>query len=85
MPTLRALIGYTAAVCTSVAFLPQVLHTIRTRDTAGISLGMYLIFCTGVALWLLYGVLIGDLPVIVANVVTLALSLVVLALKLRNG
>jgi MtN3 and saliva related transmembrane protein len=80
-----ALIGYTAAVCTSVAFLPQVLHTLRTRDTAGISLGMYLIFCTGVALWLVYGLLIGDMPVIAANVVTLTLSLAVLALKVRNG
>jgi MtN3 and saliva related transmembrane protein len=81
----RALIGYAAAACTTLAFLPQVIHTVRTRDTSGISLGMYLVFCSGVALWLAYGILQADLPLVLANVVTLALSLAVLGLKIRNG
>ncbi len=78
-------LGFVAATLTSLAFLPQVVRTIRTRDTAGISLWTYLLFCTGVALWLAYGLLRADLPVIFANGLTLALSGTVLALKIRNG
>lgn len=79
------LIGTIAALCTTLAFLPQVLHTWRTRDTEGISLTMYATFTTGVALWLVYGVLIASVPIIAANVVTLVLALVILGLKLRHG
>lgn len=79
------LLGYAAAACTTLSFLPQVVRTLRTRDTSGISLWMYLVFCTGVALWLAYGIAIGDAPIIAANVVTLGLACTVLALKLRNG
>ena len=57
--------------------------TIRTRDTRGISLGMYVMFTSGVALWLVYGVAIGSWPMIAANTVTLALAATVLALKIR--
>lgn len=79
------LLGFAAATCTTAAFLPQVLRTVRTRDTAGISLWMYLIFSTGIVLWLAYGLAIGDWPIIVANTATLLLSLPILALKLRHG
>lgn len=78
-------LGYLAAACTTLSFLPQVLRTLRTRDTSGISLWMYLLFCTGVALWLAYGIAIGDGPMVAANVVTLALAGAVLALKISNG
>jgi len=78
-------LGFAAAACTTLSFLPQVLRTLRTRQTSGISLWMYLLFCTGVSLWLAYGIAIGDGPIIVANVVTLALSGSVLALKIRSG
>lgn len=78
-------LGLLAGTLTTVAFLPQVLHTIRTRDTRGISLWTYLLFCAGVALWLAYGLLTADRPIILANVVTLALAGTVLAMKLRNG
>ena len=78
-------IGLAAASLTTFAFLPQVVRTIRTRDTTGISLWTYLLFCVGVVLWLAYGVLRADLPLILANTVTLALSGTVLALKIRNG
>lgn len=76
-------IGYLAASLTTLAFLPQALHTFRTRDVSGISLGMYTLFTAGVALWLVYGLLLRAWPIIVANAVTLALALAILAMKLR--
>jgi MtN3 and saliva related transmembrane protein len=78
-------IGLLAALLTTAAFLPQVLHTLATRDTRGISLRMYVIFVVGVLLWLIYGVLTGDLPLILANGVTLLLAGAILYLKLRHG
>ena len=79
------LIGYLAAILTTFAFVPQAVQAWRTRDTAGISLPKYAFFCTGVALWLVYGVLLGAWPIIIANAITLVLSLTILALKLRYG
>ena len=77
--------GYAAAVLTTVSFIPQVIMTIRTRDTRGISRGMYIIFTIGVALWLAYGILLDSGPMIFANIVTLGLAGAVLAFKLRYG
>lgn len=77
------LIGYTAAAFTTIAFVPQVLHTWRLRSAHGISLGMYAVFTSGVALWLVYGFLLEAWPIIVANAITLALALAILALKIR--
>ncbi len=77
------LIGYAAAVLTTLAFVPQVIHIWRLRAAHGISLGMYAIFTSGVALWLVYGLLLGAWPLIVANAVTLTLSLCIIALKIR--
>jgi len=68
-----------------VAFIPQVWRSLRTRDTRGISLGMYTVFTLGIALWLVYGLLTRDLPVTLANAVTLLLALTVVVLKLRHG
>lgn len=78
-------IGLLAALLTTAAFLPQVLHTLATRDTRGISLPMYGIFVAGVLLWLIYGLLMHDLPLIIANAVTLLLAGAILYLKLRHG
>ena len=78
-------LGYAAAVLTSASFIPQAVMTIRTRDTRGISRGMYLIFTAGVALWLAYGIAIDSWPMIFANVATLALASSILILKLRYG
>ena len=77
------LIGYIAAALTTTSFLPQALMTIRSRNTQGISLGMYVIFTFGVALWFVYGVLLGSWPMIVANTITFALAALILILKLR--
>jgi MtN3 and saliva related transmembrane protein len=79
------LLGLCAATFTTVSFLPQAARTIRTRDTTGISLWMYVIFCTGVLLWLVYGLLRHDLPIITANAITLATAGTVLLLKVRSG
>jgi MtN3 and saliva related transmembrane protein len=79
------LIGIIAGTLTTVAFVPQVWRVWKTRSTKDISLGMYLVFTAGVAFWLAYGLMLGAWPIIVANVVTLALTGTVLALKLRHG
>lgn len=75
-------LGYLAAALTTSSFMPQALLTLRTRDVSGISLAMYSAFTAGVALWLAYGIAIGEWPVIVANAVTLALAATILAIKL---
>jgi len=82
MPFETAL-GLTAACLTTIAFVPQVLRAWRTRSTHDISLPMFVILATGIALWLVYGLIIQDLPLIVANVVTLVLVLMILYFKLR--
>ncbi len=82
---MNELIGYVAASLTTLSFLPQALHTFRTRDVSGISLGMYATFTAGVALWLVYGLLVAAWPVVVANAVTLLLALAILVMKLRYG
>jgi len=78
-------VGYAAAVLTTAAFFPQVIKTVRSGETKHISLGMYVMFCAGVALWLAYGLMIHALPIIIANIATLALSGTILVMKLRNG
>lgn len=79
------IIGTIAASCTTVSFLPQAIKVIRTRDTSGISLAMYLIFSIGVAFWLTYGIMIANAPIIYSNIITLSLALVILYVKLCNG
>ena len=71
-------LGYLAATLTTGAFVPQALHTFRSNDLSGISLGMYSAFTLGVALWLLYGLALGEWPIIVANLITLALAFTIL-------
>jgi MtN3 and saliva related transmembrane protein len=78
-------LGFVAATLTTAAFFPQVLHTLRTKDTKGISLGMYVAFTSGVACWMVYGLLLGDWPITVANAITLITCCIVLALKVRHG
>jgi MtN3 and saliva related transmembrane protein len=71
-------LGYLAATLTTGAFVPQAWHTFRSSDLAGISLGMYGAFTGGVALWLLYGLALGEPPIVIANAVTLALAATIL-------
>ncbi len=78
------LIGYCAAFLTTIAFLPQAIRSWRTRDLSGVSLLMYSLFTAGVGLWLVYGLIIGKWPIILANTLTFALALSILLLKLRH-
>ncbi len=81
--SLEVLVSAAAATLTTAAFLPQALHIIRYKDTRAISLIMYVAFSAGVALWLLFGCLIGNLPIIVSNAITLGLALAIIAMKLK--
>lgn len=76
-------LGLIAGTLTTAAFVPQVVKTWRTRSTHDISLGMFALFSTGLVLWLVYGVMIGSLPIVVSNVITLVLALTILFFKLR--
>jgi MtN3 and saliva related transmembrane protein len=80
---LAEIIGYFAATLTTASFVPQAWHTFKTRDVRGISLGMYSAFTTGVAAWLVYGVLLQAWPIVIANCITLALAATILLMKLR--
>lgn len=79
------LVGGLAALLTTLCWLPQALKLLRTRETRDLSLIAYVAFSAGVLLWLLYGLLIGSVPVIAANAVTLVLALGIVSLKLRYG
>lgn len=76
------LLGIVAGTLTTIAFIPQVVRIWRTRSTHDISVSMFCIFSIGVVCWLLYGIALGSWPIILANLVTLALSLTVLSFKL---
>ncbi|MBI5401604.1 SemiSWEET transporter [Candidatus Wolfebacteria bacterium] len=80
---LITVVGFLAATCTTAAFLPQVIKTIKTKQTKDISLLMYIVFVTGVAAWLAYGILINKTPIIIANAVTLLLASQILILKIK--
>jgi MtN3 and saliva related transmembrane protein len=78
-------LGFVAAALTTGSFIPQAIKTIRTRNTAGISLGMYVVFTSGVAVWLAYGIAIESWPMILANTITLGLAASILGFKLKYG
>jgi len=80
---LTQLLGLTAGTFTTIAFLPQVIKTWKSRSAKDLSLGMFSFFCLGVVLWLTYGFMVNDIPVIVANLLTLVLASSLLFFKLR--
>lgn len=77
------LLGYIAACCTTIAFVPQVMKTYRSKSAEGLSLGMFLLFTSGIILWLIYGIMINEYPIIIANLVTLVLATILIYFKLR--
>jgi MtN3 and saliva related transmembrane protein len=77
------LIGLLAGLLTTIAFVPQLLKIYASKSGKDVSGRMFVIFSAGVALWLVYGILIRSLPMIIANVTTLALAIAIMALKLR--
>lgn len=78
------ILGYLAASLTTASFLPQVIHTWKSGDTRSISLGMYTLFVVGISAWLVYGLMLGEMPIIIANALTLVLSSLILAMKVRD-
>lgn len=78
-------LGLIAGALTTVAFVPQVLQAYRTRGTKDLSLKMLAILWAGLFCWLLYGLSIGNLPIVLANLITLALASCLLIMKLRYG
>lgn len=82
---LITIVGLLAALFSTVSFLPQVIKAFKSRQTKDISLSMYAVLTTGIFLWLVYGLAMGDVPIIIANAVTLVLVSFVLILKVRYG
>lgn len=80
---LSTIIGFTAAVCTTSGFLPQAFKIMKTKSTKDISLLMYLVLWTGTLLWLIYGIVINELPVIVANIISLSFISTIVLLKIK--
>jgi MtN3 and saliva related transmembrane protein len=80
---LSELIGYAAAFLTTSSFVPQALHTFKTKDVRGISLTMYSFFVVGITLWLVYGLMLDAWPIVIANLVTLSLAAAILVMKLK--
>jgi MtN3 and saliva related transmembrane protein len=78
-------VGYIAAALTTLSFVPQAVKTIRSKETHGISLGMYVTFTIGVTMWLAYGFVLMSWPMILSNIITLGLSITILTLKVRYG
>jgi MtN3 and saliva related transmembrane protein len=81
-PAITAL-GYAAASLTTLSFIPQAIKTLRSGDTSAISLRMYVLFTSGIALWGLYGLLTADGPLMAANAVTLVSAGLILERKAR--
>ncbi len=77
------LIGLLAGLLTTIAFVPQLLKIYASKSGKDVSARMFVMFSAGVALWLVYGIMIRSLPVIIANVVTLGLAVAIMALKIR--
>ena len=80
---LFTIIGLFAATCTTISFVPQAIRTIKTKHTKDLSLVMYLIFTIGIFSWLVYGILVKDLPLIIANAITLLFTSTILILKIK--
>ena len=80
-----AVLGFIAGTLTTASFLPQVLKTIKTKETKDLSLAMYVVLATGIFLWTVYGILIGSFPVIIANALSFVLASCILIFKIKYG
>ena len=81
---ITSIIGNIAATLTTISFLPQAIKTIKTKDTGGLSLPMYFMFVSGVSLWLIYGMMNKQMPIIIGNLVTLLLAGIILGFMLND-
>lgn len=80
-----AVLGFIAGTLTTASFFPQVLKTIKIKETKDLSLSMYIVLATGIFMWTVYGILIGSVPVILANAVSFILATIILILKVKYG
>lgn len=78
------MIGFIAAFCTTISFVPQAMKVIKTQKTDSLSLMMYALFTVGILMWLIYGYLLRDMPMMLANSITLILASMILYMKIRN-
>lgn len=77
------ILGYVSATLTTIAFIPQILKTLKTKSAKDVSMGMFALFSTGVFLWIIYGFLTGSKPVFIANIVIFCLALTQIILKIK--
>lgn len=77
------LLGYLAAILTTISFFPQVVKIYKTKETKSISLSMYIVLIIGILLWLIYGIYLKSMPMILANAVTLVLLIYILIMKIK--
>lgn len=82
---LFTIISYVAATLTTVSFLPQAVKTVKTRDTSGISLGMYVMFTLGVLSWMVYGLATSQWSIVISNAITSVFAIVILVFKLGQA
>ena len=83
--SIATLVGLAAALFTTSAFVPQVVRAWRTRSTRDLSYGTFVTYAVGLSMWLAYGMMIGDVPLMLSNGTTLLLALTIIGLKLRHG
>jgi MtN3 and saliva related transmembrane protein len=77
------ILGYISATITTIAFLPQLIKTFKTKSAKDVSMGMFVLFTTGVFLWIIYGILTNTMPVLIANAVIFCLSITQIILKIK--
>lgn len=77
------ILGYVSATLTTIAFLPQIIKTLQTKSAKDVSMGMFVLFTTGVFLWIIYGALTNTMPVLIANAVIFCLALTQIILKIK--
>ena len=82
---IATIIGFLAAIISSVSMMPQVIKVHVTKKTDDLSLGAFSVLATGLFLWLIYGILIRELPVILGNAFGLSLTLYIVIMKIRHG
>lgn len=80
---MESTIGYLAAICTTIAFIPQAIKVYKSKHTKDISMGMFLLMNAGLIFWLIYGVIIFSYPIILANAITIIFALYILFMKIK--
>ena len=84
MHIIGELLGYIAGICTAIVFLPQSIQTIKTKNTAGLSLGTYVIYCIGMLCWIAYGIYLSSLQMMIFNSISLFFALIILYIIVRQ-